>query len=396
MRSGIRRGPFSPSALGQPEVGACGRAAARRCVALLLLASMGLAGCSDDERPRRAPVPLAQDPVRLERVGEGLFRRYCALCHGRDGEGYAADNAPRLAGQEWLRSASDAFITAAIADGRPGTPMSAWSRSHGGPLTDVQISALLTYLRSWQRHPTALVDGIEVQGDVRRGYLQYVVKCAGCHGPRGEGVDAVALNNERFLATASDGFIQYAILHGREGTRMPAFRDLLEPEQLDDVVAFIRSLETSNGSLPGLPIGGHDRPPNAPALADMQLVINPDGEPASFELREERFVSSEQVRAALREGRRMVILDARATSDWLVQRIPGAIPVPFYELEGIVEELPRDGTPMVAYCGCPHAASGRVVDALRRQGFTNTAVLDEGIGFWAEQDYPVASGESQP
>jgi len=65
-------------------------------------------------------------------------------------------------------------------------------------------------------------------------------------------------------------------------------------------------------------------------------------------------------------------------------------------VDAILEELPRDGTPMVAYCGCPHAASGRVVDALREHGFTNTAVIDEGIDHWAEQDYPTAEGPDQP
>ncbi len=355
--------------------------------------------CSEEDSADREPRPLTEDPERMERVGEGLYRRYCALCHGRDGEGYAADNAPRLAGQEWLRSVSDDFITAAIADGRPGTPMSAWSDRHGGPLNEVQIETIRIYLRSWQRHPSASVDEIEVEGDARQGFLRYVLLCARCHGRRGEGVDAVALNNPRFLATASDGYIQYAISHGRTGTPMRAFRDELEPQQIDDLVAFVRSLESAAPPYPrsgDRPDHGEDRPPDVPALADMELVINPSGEPAAFELRGGRFVSSADVRRALADGKKIVIIDARATSDWLVERIPGAIPVPFYELDGIVEGLPRDGTPMVAYCGCPHAASGRVVDALRRQGFTNTAVLDEGIDFWAQQGYPVAHGSEQP
>ncbi|MCB9597639.1 MAG: c-type cytochrome [Sandaracinaceae bacterium] len=353
----------------------------------LLLALLG-AGCDDDvDSTDRRPT----DPARVERAGEGLYRRYCALCHGRDGEGYGADNAPMLAGQEWLRSASDEFITAAIANGRPGTPMSAWSRAHGGPLNDTQIEAIRVYLRSWQRTPRANVEETVVEGDARRGRLIYVLQCAECHGARGEGVDAVALANPAFLATASDGFLQYAVSHGRTGTRMVAFRDRLEPEQIDDVVAFIRALGDPAA------VAGALRPPpepvpDLPALADMQLVINPQGRPAHFTLREDRFVPAADVQRELERGRRIVILDARATSDWLRQRIPGALPVPFYELDAIAAELPRDGTPMVAYCACPHAASGHVVDALRRQGFTNTAVLDEGIDFWAQQGYPIATG----
>ncbi len=369
---------------------------ARLVVWTALLALVG-AGCSEEDPRRRDRVPLTQDRERLERVGEGLYRSHCALCHGRDGEGYAADDAPMLANQEWLRSASDEFIDAAIANGRPGTPMSAWSRAHGGPLSDTQILAVRTYLRSWQRFPRANVDATEVEGDVARGRLVYAVQCARCHGARGEGVDAIALANPAFQATATAGFIQYAVLHGRSGTRMEAFHETLEPQQVDDVVAYVRSF----GDPQAVAHAAHDhehppRPPELPALADMDLVINPEGRPARFTLRDDRFVSAADVRRQLDEGRRMVIIDARATSDWLRQRIPGAIPMPFYELESIIESLPRDGTPMIAYCACPHAASGQVVDALRRHEFENTAVLDEGIDFWAQQGYPVASGTEQP
>src|SRR5687767_7153328 len=101
------------------------------------LAMVLFAACGDGAE-------VASDAPRAEvrpepHPGEALYRRYCALCHGREGEGYAADNAPQLAGQEFLRSASDQFLDAAIAAGRPGTPMSAWSREHGGPLTDEEI-----------------------------------------------------------------------------------------------------------------------------------------------------------------------------------------------------------------------------------------------------------------
>lgn len=363
---------------------------------MVLLALAG-AGCSEEDPRPRDRVPLTQDRERLERVGEGLYRTHCALCHGRDGEGYVADEAPMLAGQEWLRSASDEFIDAAIANGRPGTPMSAWSRAHGGPLSDTQILAIRTYLRSWQRTPRASVDDTEVEGDATRGRLLYAVHCARCHGPRGEGVDAPALANPALLATASDGFLQYAILHGRSGTRMEPFRDRLEPQQIDDLVAFVRSL----GDTRAIADAAHDhahppRPPELPALADMQLVIHPDAPPAELTVREDRFVPAADVRRELDRGRRIVILDARPPSDWLRQRIPGAVPVPFYELESILQTLPRDGTPMVAYCACPHAASGQVVDGLRRAGFENTAILDEGIDHWAQQGYPTASGSEQP
>jgi len=351
-----------------------------------------MAGCSEED-PHDHPAPQAPDREELEERGEALYRQHCALCHGRDGEGYEADDAPRLNGQELLRSASDEYLTTAIRDGRPGTAMSAWSRAHGGPLNDLQIQAIIEYLRSWQRHPQASVDDIRVEGDVARGRGLYLLQCSRCHGVRGEGLNAPQLANPVFQASASDGFIQYAIAHGRAGTPMPAFRDTLEPAQIADLTAFVRALGRGGAPVPPTP----EVPPDLPQLEEMDLIVNPDAEPASLgELRDERFVPAAAVHRELEAGKRIVIIDARATSDWLRQRIPGAIPVPFYQLDSVLEGLPRDGTPMVAYCGCPHAASGRVVDALREHGFTNTAVIDEGIDHWAEQDYPTADGPDQP
>jgi cytochrome c oxidase cbb3-type subunit 3 len=104
----------------------------------------------------------------------------------------------------------------------------------------------------------------------------------------------------------------------------------------------------------------------------------------------------EEVKAALQAGARMVLLDARPTSDWLKSHIPGALPVPFYEPKKMIESLPRDGTWIIAYCACPHAASGKVMDTLRAQGFSNTAVLDEGVLVWAARGYPMTLGLTEP
>ena len=205
------------------------------------------------------------------------------------------------------------------------------------------------------------------------------------------------LANAVFLASASDGFLRHAITFGRPGTDMAAFgeraegRSALEPAQVDDLIGFVRTFSSAPPPPPP------EEQPDLPSISELELVINPEGPAARFEPRDDRFVAGADVRAALDRGERVIILDARATSDWLRARIPGAIPVPFYELDAIVAELPRDDTWMIAYCACPHAASGRVVDSLRQHGLTRSAVLDEGIGWWEQQEgYPVARGPTPP
>ena len=95
----------------------------------------------------------------------------------------------------------------------------------------------------------------------------------------------------------------------------------------------------------------------------------------------------------MKRGERMVLLDARPMSDWQRSHLPGALPMPFYDgVEALIPHLPNDGTPIIAYCACPHAASGRVVDALKAAGFSSARILDEGVLVWTSRGYPIALG----
>ena len=149
-----------------------------------------------------SPTPSAISPPR----SSDLYGEYCALCHGNSGEGNRADHAQALNNQDLLASATDEYLRAAIELGRPGTTMSAWSQRLGGPLSDADVRALVGRLRAWQREPALDLGGVVVVGDARRAEPVYRATCAGCHGPRGQGVSAPSLNNRVFRATASDGF----------------------------------------------------------------------------------------------------------------------------------------------------------------------------------------------
>jgi mono/diheme cytochrome c family protein/rhodanese-related sulfurtransferase len=316
--------------------------------------------------------------------GAALYDQYCALCHGAQGEGYAADNATRLRGQSLLRTSTDEFLQLAIASGRSQTAMAGYSQELGGPLTNEEIDRLVAHLRAWQEGPAIEAPGGDAHGDPERGSRVFERHCASCHGQLAQGETAQSLNRAAFLSEASDAFLRYAIVHGREETPMPGFESKLQPQEIEDLVVFLRRFEQQPDVVPK-----HLSPPE---LAEMQIIRHESGPSPSFTLREGRFVPAAQVEQALASKARLIVLDARTTSDWLIERIPGALPVPYYEIAPIVERLPRDGTWILAYCGCPHAASGQVIDALREAGFENTAVIDEGIFHWIEQGYPTESG----
>ena len=167
---------------------------------------------------------------------------------------------------------------------------------------------------------------------------------------------------------------------------MNAFVGRLQDQDIDNVTAFLRSRAMGwEATEPILAAPPH--PKNA--------VLNPKAAPAKLDEREGRYVSAESVSKAMKRGERMVLLDARPMSDWQQSHLPGALPMPFYDgVDELVPHLPKDDTPIIAYCACPHAASGRVVDKLKKAGFTNARILDEGVIVWAGRGYPIAIGEA--
>ncbi len=331
--------------------------------------------------PSEKAVPATTDPALAE--GARDFAKYCALCHGKDATGYAADNAPSLVSPTFLESASDELIAAGTRMGRPGTAMAAYGRVRGGPLDEGQIQNIVRFLRSKGPSPRPLPAA--AQGDAQRGASVFDKNCQSCHGSPTVRGNAVHLHNPELLNAASPAFLRYAIVNGRPPTPMPSFKDKLSSQEMDDVVAWLWSFKPA---LPAPAVKDLDVP------KDLPVVINPKGKHAKFTLREERFVSVEQVKKALDAKQRIVIIDARAPSDWIQYHIPGAISVPYHD-RAQLERVPNDGTWVVAYCACPHHASGEVVDALRAQKYTNTAVMDEGILFWKDRGYPLV-GEAIP
>ncbi len=328
---------------------------------------------------RSVPPPLPPPTSSVD--GAVLYGKYCALCHGAEGQGYAADNAPSLVSATFLATASDDFIRAGVARGRPGTAMAAYSQALGGPLTASQMDAIIGHLRKGMPAPAPL-PRTPIVGNIEAGKAVFTAECVRCHGTPSQRGIAVHLANPILLETASDAFLRQAVVEGRPKTPMVPFKNKLGPTRTDDVVAYVRSLAVR----PAVPVA----PPAPRAKRTGPIVLNPKGKPAQLELEGGRFASLDAVKAALDDRRRIIIVDARAPSDWLNLHITGAISTPYYD-PGSLDDIPNDGTWVVAYCACPHHASGAVVDELRRRGYPHTAVLDEGIFAWQHKGYPVVA-----
>lgn len=350
-----------------------------RCIRRFSSAAIA-AACAVTLVRAQAPEPSKAD---LARAAED-YQQYCALCHGEDRAGYANDHAPSLKSKSLLESAFPAALLT-IAYGRTGTPMGGYLEEVGGPLSRRDIMSLVAWLQRKESVEPIRMAFEPVEGDIERGAGVYAEYCAECHGESGEGGTGTALANPAMLMMTPDPFLRHAIVHGRQGTEMPAFAETLTPRQIDDVTAFLGSRAAGwEVTRPEL------REPPAPS----EYVLNPDAPPPAFDLEEGRYVRAEQLHSALEAGRRMVLLDTRVTSMWQRAHIAGSVPMPYYSSrEEVLGALPEDETWIVAYCECPRAAADTVVDKLRESGFENTAVLFEGIQGWVTAGYPVTAGK---
>lgn len=308
------------------------------------------------------------------------YELLCALCHGAHGEGYVADGANALAHPAFLATASDTLIRRAIVRGRAGTPMSGWGHEWGGPLDDAGVEGLVALIRSWQTEPNLDVDETMVEGTPGLGDAIYAVHCESCHGKLGVGAEYMSLADPGFLADASDGYLRHAIAKGRATTPMPAFESSLSAQEIDDVVALIRSWQR--------PLDG--TAPELPSMDISDALLNPGGPAPEFGM-SDRFISVAELKLAYDAQASFIIIDARAPGDYVTGHIAGAVSVPFYSVADYLEQLPTDVW-IVTYCGCPHAASEAAADALLDSGYTQVRVLDEGLDLWVELGYPIETG----
>ena len=354
---------------------------ARFTLALAVVATVGACG-------KGGKKAAAADPVAR---GTAAYAKYCATCHGPQANGYAADNAPSLRTASFLASATDAFLRAGIVRGRPGTAMAAYGKTYGGPLEDADVDGIIAFLRGGGPARVEL-PARPATGDATGGKTVYDALCVRCHGTPAQRSSAVHLANPVFLATASDAFLRNAVENGRPPTSMVPWKGALSARQLDDVLAYVRSLAVPAPPPPVAPVDpilGPPRPRSGP------VVLNPKGRAPDFKLKDDLYVSIDDVKRALDEKRRMIITDARAPSDYGSLHITGAISTPYYEPKSL-DDLPNDGTWVLAYCACPHHVSGQVVEELRKRGYKHTAVIDEGIFAWQHKNYPVVAAPTMP
>src|SRR6266404_3252154 len=161
--------------------------AMRYSILLLLSVALtpGVCGCNNAPG-RPGPESKVLPPNKVLNF-DTLYQQNCAGCHGTQGSGGAAVG---LNSQVYLAIADDATIRRVTAEGVPGTAMPAFVQRSGGMLTDEQINAIVTGIRTrWAKsHPTDFAPpsyAALTPGDTKRGAEAYVTYCSSCHGNAG-------------------------------------------------------------------------------------------------------------------------------------------------------------------------------------------------------------------
>lgn len=221
------------------------------------LGALLLSGCGAPQgQPTAASVPVAPNDVIDFAT---LYADNCAGCHGAEGRGGAAIG---LADSVYLAIADDAAIRKVTANGVTGTSMPAFAQSAGGMLTDKQIDAITSGIRSHWARPGTLAGAnppayaAHSQGSAAQGEAAFKTFCASCHGQDGRGgPKASSITDDSFLALVSDQGLRTLIIAGRPDLGAPDWRGNIpgkpmSDQDVTDVVAWLISRRVQD---PGRP-----------------------------------------------------------------------------------------------------------------------------------------------
>jgi mono/diheme cytochrome c family protein len=78
-------------------------------------------------------------------------------------------------------------------------------------------------------------------GNADNGAAIFAQNCSGCHGQNAEGGGVGPTLVSAEMKGQNDDFFRQVILSGRSGTAMPAWEGRLSAQEIEDVIAFLRS-----------------------------------------------------------------------------------------------------------------------------------------------------------
>lgn len=199
-------------------------------------------------------------------LGERVYQKSCASCHGSDGAGIPGVY-PALDGDPFVTNQAQLPIQVVLAGRAPAADVPQMP-AYGSLLSNEQVAAVVSYIRTAWSNDAGEVDaeavaGIREQVDpsgsgdgsvqLAEGWRQegeqlVTRNCIACHQEGGTGSDGIFPNlaGNPVVVSAPEPLI-YTILHGRGG--MPSFSRRLSDEEMAYVISYIRTSWGNDASL---------------------------------------------------------------------------------------------------------------------------------------------------
>ncbi len=219
-------------------------------------------------------------------LGKRIYKRHCSACHADRGDGSSwARNSLNPPPRDFTSPDSREMLSrermiVSVSHGRPGTAMMPFASR----LTEDEIEAVVDYIRSEfmgqgsgsdqaaaaaAKAPAPAVPSLleapvrrfvpaqadmaaafphGLTGDAERGRRFYQENCFTCHGRRGDGkgprADFIRPPPRNFLGAEARRYLNrpalfQAIARGKPGTVMPAWRTVLDDQQIADVAEYV-------------------------------------------------------------------------------------------------------------------------------------------------------------
>ena len=210
--------------------------------------SAGVSTASNESVEAAPASILAVNVSGSAEKGKSLYS-VCASCHGSDGAGNKALNAPRISGQkEWYTARQLSNFKSGIRGSHESDVYGQQMRPMSMTLANNQAISDVSAYVSTLKGPAS---GSTIDGDLSAGKAAYAV-CASCHGANGEGNDAL---NSPALNGQQDWYIVRQLYNFKNGIRgkhendeygqqmIPMAMTLVDDAAINNVAAYISTLK---------------------------------------------------------------------------------------------------------------------------------------------------------
>lgn len=91
-----------------------------------------------------------------------------------------------------------------------------------------------------------------------------------------------------------------------------------------------------------------------------------------------------------------LFVDVRSRTEFNASHIQGALSYPYPAIRDGDNYPFKKDKKLILYCGCPHHLSGMSADVLKKKGYKDVHVIDEGFWGWKAMGYPVVLNPDAP